>query len=286
MEDSLIGWCHHTVNFWQGCSIADKSECEGCYAEALMTLHKQNFNVLRPTRGPWYDAERLNASAMARNTHELVFTCSMSDFFHQGADIWRDEAWDVIRRCRNLVWLILTKRPQHIEAHLPTDWDGGKGFPHVWLGVTCGLKSSFGRVDQLRQIPCALRFLSCEPLLEDISDIDLSGIGWVLCGGMSGPLHKDRRMELSWAASLYDACRKKQVPFLFKQVSNIHTERGINALGLFVAHRAGKPANPKTVDCIRQYPRPGFPISFTPPKPKGVRWSEHDWGKYLRDHPL
>ena len=249
-----------------------------------MTLRGKDFNVLRPTRESWYEAERLNAGAKARNTHELVFTCSLSDFFHQGADIWREEAWDVIRRCRNLVWLILTKRPQLILDHLPNDWDEGRGYPHVWLGTTCGTKKSFSRIDELKKIPCALRFLSCEPLLEDISDIDLQGIGWVLCGGMSGPLHKDRSMDLRWAATLYQTAHSAGVPFLFKQVSHNLTERGINALGLLLAQRSGKPTDPETVDCIRQYPKLAVP--FTPPSPKGVRWTTEDWTKYLRTHSI
>jgi protein gp37 len=71
MKDTLIGWCHHTINFWLGCNRADSAECEGCYAEAQMTLRGKDFNVLRPTRESWYEAERLNASAKARNTHSL-----------------------------------------------------------------------------------------------------------------------------------------------------------------------------------------------------------------------
>ena len=132
----------------------------------------------------------------------------------------------------------------------------------------------FGRVEELKKIPCTLRFLSCEPLLEDISEIDLQGIGWVLCGGMSGPLHKDRSMDLRWAAALYQTARAAGVPFLFKQVSHNLTERGINALGLLLAQRSGKPADPERVDCIRQYPK--FEVPFMPPAPKGVRWSGED----------
>jgi protein gp37 len=190
----------------------------------------------------------------------------------------------VIRRCRNLVWLILTKRPQRILEHLPEDWDEGRGYPHVWLGTTCGTKKSFRRVEELRKIPCALRFLSCEPLLEDISEIDLQGIGWVLCGGMSGPLYKDRSMDLRWAAALYQTAHSAGVPFLFKQVSHNLTERGINALGLLLAQRSGRPADPERVDRIRQYPKLAVP--FTPPAPKGVRWTGEDWTKYLRTHAI
>jgi len=279
MKDTLIGWCHHTINFWMGCNHVAR-ECDGCYAEALMLRQGSDFNVLRPTKGPWRDAELLDAKAKARDTHELVFTCSMSDFFHLQADPWRQEAWDVIRKCRNLIWLILTKRPERIAQHLPSDWDGGKGYPHVWLGVTCGAMESFHRVDALRKIPCSLRFLSCEPLLEDISDLNLDGIGWILCGGMSGSLARERAMDLRWAAALYDRAASAKIPFLFKQISHQKTERGINALGLYIAQRDGElpPPAPETVDCIRQYPDTG--LSFNLPAPKGQRWTRGEWMRF------
>lgn len=280
MKDTLIGWCHHTINFWMGCNKLPGAECEGCYAEALMTRYGKEFKVLRPTREPWLQAELLNADAEARSTHELVFTCSLSDFFHREADAWRDEAWEVIRRCRNLIWLILTKRPDRIRECLPPDWNNGEGFPNVWLGVTCGERKSFQRVEALRKIPCALRFISCEPLIEDISNLDLSAVGWVLCGGMSGSLSKKHPMDLRWAASLYDASQKAGVPFLFKQVSHNMTERGINALGLYLAYRNEEAADPETVDCIRQYPE--VDLQFRLPEPKGVRLDAEGWGKYRR----
>ena len=213
-----------------------------------------------------------------------MFTCSLSDFFHREADIWRDEAWEVIRRRRNLIWLILTKRPERIRECLPPDWNNGEGFPHVWLGVTCGERKSFPRVDVLREIPCALRFLSCEPLIEDIVDLDLSEIGWVLCEGMSGELSKKYPMKLRWAASLYDAAQKARVPFLFKQVSHNMTERGIKALGLYLTERDGRSADPEIVDCIRQYPKVN--LRYSHPEPKGVRLDAKRWEKYRRKLPL
>lgn len=278
MKDTLIGWAHHTINFWRGCNKVNQTECIGCYAEAQAKQYHWNFKVLRPTRGPWLEAELLNASAKARDTHELVFTCSISDFFHKQADPWREEAWDVIRRCRNLIWLILTKRPENIGERLPPDWNNGANYPHVWLGVTCGERASFCRVDQLRQIRCALRFLSCEPLLEDISDLNLNGIGWILCGGMSGDHSRTHPMDLRWAAALCDAASNSGVPFLFKQVSDQKTERGINALGLYLAHRNGKDAAPESVDCVRQYPTNA--LKFSIPTPKGIRWTQEDWDRY------
>jgi protein gp37 len=281
MNDTLIGWCHHTINFWMGCNYVSK-ECSGCYAKELMEKkQKEDFNVLRLTQSPWRDAEVLNARAEARNTNELVFTCSMSDFFHRDADPWRQEAWDVIRRCQNLIWLVLTKRPERILDSLPSDWNEG-GYPNVWLGTTCGLVSSYNRVDLLREIPCALRFLSCEPLTENISDIDLKGIGWILCGGMSGDLAKKRPMNLRWAASLYEKAQKEEVPFLFKQISHFRTERGINALGLYLAYMRGESVAPESVDCVREFPYVQD-FAYDLPGIKGVRFTQPEWQSYCRE---
>jgi hypothetical protein len=120
-------------------------------------------------------------------------------------------------------------------------------------------------------------------LLKDINNIDLDGIGWVLCGGMSGPNSKTDPMELRWTAGLYDTAHSAGVPFLFKQISHTKPEQGINALGLYLAHRAGTMVNPETVDCVREYPKvPGHPI--IPPGIQGVRLNQSEWESYRRRH--
>jgi protein gp37 len=277
MKNTLIGWCHHTINFWWGCT-GHWRECAGCYAREFIQDKGDNFSVLRLKRSPWLEAELLNDDAEKRNTHEFVFTCSMSDFFHEDADRWREEAWDVIRQCRNLIWLILTKRPERIADHLPKDWHRGQNYPHVWLGTTCGVRESFGRIDELRKLPCSLRFLSCEPLLEDLAGINLMGIGWVLCGGMSGKKCWERHeMDIRHAAALYDAARQARVPFLFKQMSARYTENGINGLGLYLSLQRGEPVDPES-ECIREYPVTDLKIEL--PSPKGRRWNERKLRRY------
>jgi protein gp37 len=144
-----------------------------------------------------------------------VFCASLTDFFIQDADEWRAEAWDVIRQCTQMDWLILTKRPQLIARRLPADW--GDGWPHVWLGTTCGVKSSYPRLDALRVIPAAVRFISAEPLLESLVDIDLTGFRWLIAGGESGSGFRPMRDE--WATELRDACIRDRVGFHFKQHS-------------------------------------------------------------------
>ena len=174
-EETLIAWAHHTINFWWGCTMVSK-ECQGCYVDEAMTNKKLNFNVVRGTSA-WDKAYRLNAEAARQGKCALVFTCSYSDFFHKDADLWRPKIWQIIRECKNLIWLILTKRPERISGCLPPDW--GDGYENVWLGVTVGVKASYTRLEELRKVPCKLRFISIEPLLESLSDIDLTGFSWI-----------------------------------------------------------------------------------------------------------
>jgi protein gp37 len=162
-ENSKIGWTHHTMNFWWGCNKVSP-ECASCYIGPIMRRGGRE-PFARPMRTVnWCGPAKWDKRAGQAGVRERVFTCSMSDFFHDGADAWRPEAWDTIRDCKNLDWLILTKRPELAAERLPTDW--GKGYPNVWLGVTAGCEKSLWRLDCLREIPAVLKFVSAEPLLE------------------------------------------------------------------------------------------------------------------------
>jgi len=142
----------------------------------------------------------------------LVFTCSWSDFFIAQADPWRGEAWDIIRQTPHLTYQILTKRPERIVSHLPADW--GNGWPNVWLGVSVEDNEQILRMDTLRHIPAALRFVSAEPLLEMVR-LNLDGFGWVISGGESGPDY--RPANTSWFLHLASQCQKANVSFFHKQ---------------------------------------------------------------------
>lgn len=145
-----------------------------------------------------------------------MFTCSLSDFFHEGADPWREGAWDVMRSCENLDWLVLTKRPELIPDRLPPDW--GRGWPHVWLGVTCGEAASLSRLDLLREVPAAVRFVSAEPLLEPIDFRGhQDGFSWVITGCESAGAGKRRPMDLGWVRDIDRQCRETGIAHFFKQ---------------------------------------------------------------------
>jgi protein gp37 len=287
MKDSKIGWCHHSLNFWWGCNYVS-AECQGCYAKTIMENKGREFNLVRLT-DTWRQAFAFNAEAKRRRKSALVFTCSMSDFFHEAADRWRADAWDVIAQCSNLVWLILTKRPERIADQLPTDWSP-KRYPHVWLGTTVGVRASYPRMDILRNIPAALRFLSLEPLLEDLHDINLNGYGWLLVGGMSGDLYQKKPMSIRWAANLFDKARALEIPYLFKQVSAPKSEWGINALGLYLDCRSdgvtwpilNQPRgnqSPMKVDLVRQFPETPLPLIPLDIE-RGHRFKWEEWDQY------
>jgi len=130
------------------------------------------------------------------------------------AESERTRLWDIIRKTPLLDWQLLTKRADRIATCLPDDW--GEGYQNVWLGVSVENRAhGLPRVDHLRKIPAKIKFLSCEPLLEDLGEINLAGIDWVIVGGESGP--RARPMEVSWVHNIKDACAAQAVLFFFKQ---------------------------------------------------------------------
>ena len=154
-----------------------------------------------------------------------VFCSSMTDVFLDDPVLAQElvKLWDLIRQTPDLDWQLLTKRPERITECLPADW--GDGWPNVWLGTSVENRKHGGpRVAILREIPATIRFLSCEPLLEDLGNLDLRGIDWVIVGGESGP--RFRPMDHEWARAILRQCRDQEVAFFFKQSSGLHPGRG------------------------------------------------------------
>ena len=136
----------------------------------------------------------------------------MSDLFHAKVPIgFVRDVFDVMRETPQHTYQILTKRSLRLSRMADKiDWPG-----NVWMGVSVENSDHLDRVDHLRGVPAVVRFLSCEPLLGSLNGIDLTGIGWVIAGGESGPGY--RPMEISWARDIRDACNQASVPFFFKQ---------------------------------------------------------------------
>ena len=215
-ENSKIGWTTHTFNPWWGCNKVSP-ECKFCYIDGLMRRAGKE-----PFKGPmrtvhWSKPLKWNRRAATTGERPRIFTCSMSDFFHPGADEWRPEAWKLIRQCVNLDWLILTKRPELIPDRLPSDW--GDGYSNVWLGVTCGVQSSLHRISLIKKIPAKVRFISAEPLLESLDfrpHLDGS-IQWTITGCEQAGKTKRRPMHIDWVRDIDLQCRDANVAHFFKQ---------------------------------------------------------------------
>jgi protein gp37 len=150
---------------------------------------------------------------LRRKRSTTYFVNSMSDLFHEDVpDAFLDRAFDVISRTPQHTYQILTKRSERLVAYF-----AARQCPqNVWLGVSVEDKEyGVPRIEHLRKVRAGIRFLSVEPLLEDIGKIDLAGIHWVIVGGESGP--KARPMKASWADAIRRQCQAQSVAFFFKQ---------------------------------------------------------------------
>ncbi len=213
MSEQQVPITHYTWNPWRGCTKISPG-CANCYMFRDQRRYGRDPSQVVRTK-TWRDPFRWQKKAQAGDRTDLVFTCSWSDWFHKDADSWRAEAWAVVRQCPNLIFQILTKRPERIGDHLPLDW--GAGYANVWLGVSMENNNYVWRADVLRSIPARMRWICAEPLLGPLPDLNLDGIGWVVAGGESGP--DWRPMDLQWVRALRDACRRAGVAFYFKQAN-------------------------------------------------------------------
>ena len=215
-----IEWTEVTWNPTTGCDRISPG-CDNCYALTLAKRLKAMGSAKYQTDG---DA-RTSGPGFGVAVHDgdlslplrwreprIVFVNSMSDLFHAKVPLaFVQSVFDVIGDTPQHTYQVLTKRSLRLlrlADHLP--WP-----PNLWIGVSVEDASVVARVDHLRQVPAAVRFLSCEPMLGPLDDIDLGGIAWVIAGGESGP--GCRPLHLEWARGLRDTCQGAGVPFFFKQ---------------------------------------------------------------------
>jgi len=252
MKNSNIAWVHNTWNPWVGCSAEHCEVAHQCYAKALVTRTGGTFSSLRQTSSSiWSAPYRWNAEAKAQGKCVRVFSLSMGDFFDRQADALRVPAWQVIRECQNLVFMILTKVPARIQGHLPDDW--GNGYKNVWLGtsITSNKPRILERLDKLRDVPAELRFVSAEPLWGPLTGIDLRRFKLLIVGGESGPNWEKHKMDLAWAKEAYDIAHAQDTKFFFKQISARRDEQGTDALGKLIP-----PGTPRLIRDIPDGPLP------------------------------
>lgn len=227
---SKIEWTNHTLNFWTGCTKVSPG-CKYCY----MYRDQERYGK-EPTELVKVKNSTIKKVLNKALPGDKIFVCSWSDFFIEGADEWRKEAWEIIKNHPQFIFQILTKRPERMEQCLPDDW--GEGYDNVWLGISVENQEMANlRMPILAMIDAKVKFLSIEPI---VSKINLSfptikitrnnwsenfhvlpAFDWVIIGGESGNdngKYKYRESRLEWYEDIVYICKCEGIPVFVKQL--------------------------------------------------------------------
>jgi|SRR5690242_4644307 len=198
MIDSKIQWTDHTWNVAVGCTKVDE-DCKYCY------MYRQSLDSTRYDPKTVRKTKGVFTSPLKIGEPSRIFTSSLTDVFHPAIDSYRQEMWDIIRKCPHHTFQILTKRPERILECLPEDW-GNNGYPNVWLGTSIGHQKAIVRAWQLVEAPALVHFISFEPMWTPIVwDQTCPAIDWAIIGGESGNdkgKYRYRPCDESWIAAL------------------------------------------------------------------------------------
>jgi protein gp37 len=248
-EATAISWCKHTFNVWWGCEHGEREpgssepapECVNCYAEIFdRRLGGEHWGSGATPRffGSKYWAKPVvwNAAAEKAGERARVFCASMADWAQLHRDqVVRDRQraelhrlWQLINATPWLDWMLLTKRIDRAAELLPWGVDE-KPWTNIWLGTTCGARSSLWRIDELRRVPAAVRFVSCEPLIDEITGDEWDRalgpttdgarpIDLLIVGDESAAPSKRRPAHLDWVRIARDAAIRNGVALHLKQL--------------------------------------------------------------------
>lgn len=219
MQKSTIDWTEYSWNPITGCTKISPG-CKNCYAKKvakwLKGMGKEKYkNGFHLTRHP----DLLKEPLKTKKGRE-IFVCSMSDILHKDVP---DPFIKLIFRTMRLAiqhrFYLLTKRSDRLYSMRDElDWQ-----KNIWMGVTVENEDYLYRIDHLRATGAAVKFLSIEPLLGPLPNIDLTGIDWVIVGGESGK--NARRMKKEWVIDIRDQCLAAGIPFFFKQWSHVNGKK-------------------------------------------------------------
>ncbi len=224
MAETQIEWTDATWNPVAGCNILSEG-CKNCYAmemarrlEAMGVEKYQGLTRRSGKRVIWNGVVREDHAALEIPLRwrkpRKVFVNSMSDLFHDAvSDDFILAVWEVMRQTPHHHYQILTKRPDRMLAVVSSLID--VVLPNVWLGTSVESASVRHRIDDLKKIPAAIRFISFEPLIGSVGEVDLNGIHWAIVGGESGRAARPLREE--WIDDIHDQCAKYDTAFFFKQ---------------------------------------------------------------------
>ena len=247
-DETKIAWCDSTFNPWISCTKVSPA-CDNCYASMSTPVRAMKIEWgpgkprHRTSETTWKQPllwERQHEKFFAEHgRRRRVFCASLADVFDNEVDPqWLADLMELVLKTPRLNWLLLTKRignAQRLIAEAGDLIDYGEGWQslwgqgdwpnNVWVGATICNREEFDRdVDKLRAIPAAVRFLSIEPLLEDLGDINLTDIDWVIVGGESGP--RCRPSDPDWFRSLAQQCKASGSAYFMKQMGGVRDKRG------------------------------------------------------------
>ncbi|MDR3738927.1 MAG: phage Gp37/Gp68 family protein [Terracidiphilus sp.] len=255
-EHSTIEWTNATWNPVRGCTKISPG-CKHCYAETFAERfrgvpghpYEQGFDLrLVP--------EKIT-EPLRWATPKLIFVNSMSDLFHEDVpDDYIESVAEVMLRANWHTYQILTKRASRMAELLRGRLRSAALAKHIWWGVSVENREyGLPRIDHLRSAPSRVRFLSIEPLLEGLGQVNLEGIHWVIVGGESG--HGARPLDREWVTSIRDQCKHAKIPFFFKQWGGVRKKRAGRTLDGRTydgfPHRTQNPVHP--VETARAWAR-------------------------------
>jgi len=192
-KKSAINWTDYSVNFFRGCRKRSEA-CRNCYIDRV--LKEKSRTVIKTSNDTWRKPYEIEEPS-------LIFVCNYSDFFIKDADMWRDKAWKIIKENPRHTFQILTKRPERIKDCLPHDW--GNGYDNVWLGITVedDTPKVLKRLDDLREIPAKIRFVSVEPIYKEFNftKAQVEGFDWFILGGETD-FKNARDCKIEWIHKL------------------------------------------------------------------------------------
>lgn len=219
MNKTKIEWTESTWNPITGCTEISVG-CQNCYAKRMakrlkamgslryanefeVTIHEDLFELPLRTRQP-----------------KIIFVCSMSDLFHENVSFEViGKIFDIMEKANWHIFQILTKR-----SHRLLDFSKTRKIPsNVWIGVTIEHESVKTRLEHIKQIEAKVKFISCEPLVGSLKNLDFTGMDWIVVGGESGP--KSRPLKEEWVLEIRNQCEGKKIKFFFKQWGGLNKNK-------------------------------------------------------------
>lgn len=211
MSNTKIEWTERTWNPVTGCSPISLG-CDNCYAKTMAKRLKSMGVVKYKNEFKVTTHQNTIEEPLHWKKNSMIFVCSMSDLFHDSVDFdFIDRIMHVIQKTPQHTYQILTKRPKRMATY----FKNREVLPNVWLGTTIEHYIYKNRLNLLKDIKARVRFISFEPLLSNMSELNLKEIDWIIVGGESGP--KARPMKKEWVLSLKNKAKESHIAFFFKQ---------------------------------------------------------------------